>query len=100
MSQIGKTIKLLRVNAGIKQKDLAERLSISANYLSLLEHDKREPSISLIERLAKELDVSIGYIFLNAYEKPKNLPRDQEHFFDLIKDLLSYLQKPNAQNKQ
>jgi transcriptional regulator with XRE-family HTH domain len=86
--QLGKTIKLLRTNVGIKQKDLAKKLLISSNYLSLVENGKREPSISLIERMAKELDVPISYIFWHAYEKPKNLPKDQERFLDLMKELL------------
>jgi transcriptional regulator with XRE-family HTH domain len=91
--QLGKTIKLLRTNVGIKQKDLAKKLLISSNYLSLVENGKREPSISLIERMAKELDVPISYIFWHAYEKPKNLPKDQERFLDLMKELLSCLQE-------
>lgn len=91
--QLGKTIKLLRTNVGIKQKDLAKKLQISSNYLSLVENGKREPSISLIERMAKELDVPISYIFWHAYEKPKNLPKDQERFLDSMKELLSCLQE-------
>lgn len=91
--QLGKTIKLLRIKAGIKQKDLAKKLQISSNYLSLVENDKREPSISLIERIAKALDVPISYIFWHACEKPSNLPKDQERFRDSMKELLACLQE-------
>lgn len=97
MPAIGKTIKLLRTSAGIRQKDLAKKLNISSNYLSLIENDKREPSISVIERISKELDVPVSYLFWHAYEKPKNLPKDQEHLFDLMKGLLSHLQELSTQ---
>lgn len=100
MSALGKTVKLLRINAGIKQKDLAKRLNISSNYLSLIENNKREPSISLIERVSEELDVPVSYIFWHAYEKPEDLPEDQLKLFESLKALLPLLQELRAQSKQ
>ena len=88
MTQLGKTIKMLRINAGIKQKNLAEKVGISSNYLSLVENGKREPSIPVIQCIAEELDIPISYIFWYAYEKPTNLPEDQERLFDSLKALL------------
>lgn len=78
MAQLGKTIKMLRINAGIKQKDLAQRVQISPNYLSLVENGKREPSISVIEHIAQKLKIPISYIFWYAYEKPTNLPEQKK----------------------
>jgi transcriptional regulator with XRE-family HTH domain len=61
---LGKSIKLIRSSAGVRQRQLAERLGVSANYVSLLESDKREPSISFLRRLSKELSVPVGVFFL------------------------------------
>lgn len=54
---IGHVIKLLRTVSGLKQKDLALGAGINANYLSLVEAGKREPSLAVLRALAKELNV-------------------------------------------
>jgi transcriptional regulator with XRE-family HTH domain len=61
---LGNAIKLVRTASGIKQRALAKNLDISANYLSLIENGKREPSISFLRRLARELGVPMGIFFL------------------------------------
>ena len=55
--------------------------------------EKRRPMVEELQSIAKELDVPISYIFWHAYEKPTGLPKDQEHLFDLMKDLLSGIQE-------
>jgi len=40
---------------------MAERLDITSNYLSLVENDRREPSLTLLRKIASELDVPLGY---------------------------------------
>ena len=49
---IGHVIKLLRTVSGLKQKDLATGAGINANYLSLVEAGKREPSLAVLRALA------------------------------------------------
>lgn len=61
---LGNAIKVVRTAAGIKQQALAKKLQISANYLSLVENGKREPSISFLKRLADALGVPVGIFFL------------------------------------
>ncbi|MBC8233970.1 helix-turn-helix transcriptional regulator [bacterium] len=92
MVKLGKTIKSLRIETGLKQKELAEKIGISPNYLSLIENDKREPSISLIEKIAEVLNIPASYIMWHALERPKNLPQEQINFYDTMKDLLSEIQ--------
>jgi len=61
---LGQSIKLMRSSAGVRQHQLAERLGVSTNYISLLESGRREPSLSLLRKLGKELDVPVGVLFL------------------------------------
>jgi transcriptional regulator with XRE-family HTH domain len=61
---IGHMLKLLRTAANIKQRDLAHKVGMKGNYLSLVESGKRTPSISLLQRLAKALDVPLSLLFL------------------------------------
>ncbi len=55
---VGRAVKFARVAAGIKQKDLAGRLDVSPNYLSLVENDKRDPSISFLRNVANPVSAS------------------------------------------
>jgi transcriptional regulator with XRE-family HTH domain len=61
---LGNAIKLVRTASGTKQGVLAKNLNVSANYLSLVENGKREPSISFLKRLAGALGVPVGIFFL------------------------------------
>lgn len=61
---LGSAIKLVRTASGLKQQELAKRLEVSPNYISLIENGKREPSISFLNRLADTLGVPVGIFFL------------------------------------
>jgi transcriptional regulator with XRE-family HTH domain len=61
---LGNAIKLIRTARGAKQIDLAKSMKTSPNYISLVEKDKREPSISFLRRLAKELEVPLSMFFM------------------------------------
>ena len=63
---IGQTLKLLRVAAKIKQSELSSDLGISGNYLSMVENDRREPSLTLLKKFAQRLDVPLGYLLWRA----------------------------------
>jgi transcriptional regulator with XRE-family HTH domain len=63
---IGRTIKLIRQVAGLTQEQMAERLRITSNYVSLLENDKATPKLSLLRRIEQEFDVPSSFIVWNA----------------------------------
>ena len=50
-------IKSLRARRGLTQKQLAERASISHGYLARLETARQDPSLTVLEKLAKALRV-------------------------------------------
>lgn len=56
----GDYLKCMRENKGLRLKDVAERSGISVSYLNRLERNQRfNPSISLLTKLVKSLDISI-----------------------------------------
>lgn len=63
---LGKAIKIIRIMRGLDQKEIAKSLDCSANYISLLENNKREPSLKLAIALAKTLNVSLSHIVETA----------------------------------
>jgi transcriptional regulator with XRE-family HTH domain len=65
---IGSTLKLLRVASDLKQSSLAKDLDITANYLSLVESGKKEPSLTFLKKFAQRLNVPLGYFLWIALE--------------------------------
>lgn len=59
--KLGQTLKILRVASGLRQATLAKELEVTPNYLSLVENDRREPSLAFLKKFAIRLDVPLGY---------------------------------------
>lgn len=93
---LGKTIKLFRVNAGLKQKDLAHQLGISTNYLSLVENDRREPSLSFLQNLAKTINVPIGVLLLDLGTDTSKLTEEENTIFWRIQELVLEIERLRA----
>lgn len=66
---VGKNIKLFRINANLKQKELAKKVGIKDSYLSSIENEKKEPSLSLLKKISEVLDVPISMFFWENMEK-------------------------------
>lgn len=76
----GRVIGEARKNAGLSQKELAERIlkedggAISPQYLNDLEHDRRNPpSEHLIEQFAKVLGINADLLYYQAGELPTDV---------------------------
>lgn len=82
--RLGNAIKVCRAHRGLTQDRLAKRAGISLSYLSLLENDKRDASVSTLESIAHGLKVPLNLIFFLASddEELRGLPEG-------VKDKLS-----------
>lgn len=56
-SIIGTRIRERRIQQGIRQSELAQRVGISPSYLNLIEHNRRRIGGKILNRLAEVLDV-------------------------------------------
>lgn len=61
--ELGTNIKTMRIVRKIKQKELARKVGITQNYLSMVENNAKKPSLSLIERLARALEIPLHHFF-------------------------------------
>lgn len=61
--QIAKAIIEARINLGLSQKDLAEKLHTKQSVISRVENAKITPSLSFLKRLAEVLNVSLQVQF-------------------------------------
>jgi len=85
MLAVGKAIRTLRARKGISQKDLAERAEITPSFLSLVEGDRRDASIKVIERIAAALEVSPEVLIWEAVELPGSLNAQDRRMCELAK---------------
>lgn len=74
MPTLGKRIKNLR--GSMSQQEFADSLSITRQYVALLESDKRDPSPLLVDSLLQKYRVRRDWL-LNG-EEPMRLPPDED----------------------
>lgn len=60
------TLKAKRKEAGLSQEELAHRTEISVSYISRLETENRQPSLSVLSVLANEFGISISELIADA----------------------------------
>jgi transcriptional regulator with XRE-family HTH domain len=60
MARMAKRVKALRLKRGLTQAELATRARISRKHVVRLEAAEQEPTLGVIERLAKALGVKPG----------------------------------------
>lgn len=66
---LGKAIKVFRIQRELSQSELADAAGISVSYLSLLERGKRDPAFTTVERISKALKVPLSILVFVAAEK-------------------------------
>ncbi len=57
--ELGQRIAVLRKNQKLTQAELAEKLNLSTEYISLLERGLRIPSVPVLKKIEKILDYSL-----------------------------------------
>ena len=73
VNTLGSTIRELRKQKGLSVPKLAAQISLSQSYLYDLEHDRRVPSVPILQRLAAFFGVTTDELMSTEY---KNAPTD------------------------
>ncbi len=60
---LGTNVQKYRKNRNLTQIELSEKIGISQKHLSDIETGTKFPSAGLIEKLSKELNVSVAFLF-------------------------------------
>ncbi len=63
---LGADLRAIRKARGVTLADLAQRLGRSVGWLSQVERDLSEPSITDLRQIAAQLDVSVSMLFTHA----------------------------------
>ncbi len=62
-AKLGKRLKMIRIAAGIKQKDLSVELNIPAPLLSMYEKGTREPSLAFLNKFSEFFKLPLSQLF-------------------------------------
>lgn len=66
---IGKAIKMCRHQRSLSQAELAKKTGLSISYLSLLERNKRDITISSLKKITESLNIPISILLFLASDK-------------------------------
>lgn len=102
---IGKKLREIRRSKGFTMKELSNKSKVSQSYISDLENEKNnKPSIDILNKLAKALEVPITDLFNLGIEEEKSIKKaenilnnfipnnnDTEKALNSFKYLLDYL---------
>lgn len=66
LKQFGENLKRLRGEKNISQEEMAKKIKVHANHLSRYERGLSAPSIEVVEKIAKLLDVSIDELVFGS----------------------------------
>ncbi len=80
MSSFGKKLRECREAKNLSQKELANLLNTSYSVVGKYERDEMQPSIKVVQTLAKLLDTIVGYLLgenedTDLFKNPKMLDR-------------------------
>lgn len=90
---VGKGIKFVRVASGLKQGEMAGRLGISQNYLSLLENNKAEPSMSLLKKISEVFCVPVAFLLWEEAMPLESETPEISEKYERIRSLVHELQR-------
>ncbi|MCQ2794731.1 MAG: helix-turn-helix domain-containing protein [Bacilli bacterium] len=69
--QFGMRVKYLRAQRKMSQEDLALEINVSKNYLSDIECGRRNPTLKVMNKIAKGLKVDLATLLLGVGDKNK-----------------------------
>lgn len=91
---LGQAIKMCRTRRGISQTDLSQKAECSVSYLSMLENNKRDPTLSTVTRIAHALQVPVGILFFLGADSGDLQGIDKSLQGDLARTALELLNEP------
>lgn len=66
INRFGNAVRNARATAGLTQEELADRSGIDRSYIGGVERGERNPTLSVIEKIADGLGVSLAELFSYA----------------------------------
>lgn len=72
---LGEVLREVRKQRGLSQEALALNAGVERNYISLIELGRNSPSIRILYKICKVLDISPSLLLAQAEEKSLVIPK-------------------------
>ena len=82
---IGDSIRKLRMWREMTQKELAQRIGMSANALCAIELNRSFPSKETIVKICRVLGIPVGYLLFFALTE-EDIPQDKRELFRILRE--------------
>ena len=80
----GKAIKKLRIELEENQDEFSHNIGITQGHLSSIEHEKKNPSAQLLERISEYTKIPTPVLSWLAVEE-KDIPENKKEAFEILK---------------
>jgi transcriptional regulator with XRE-family HTH domain len=87
---VSRNIRKARLEAGMTQKELADKAGFKVSYVARLETKPQNLSLGVLERLALALNLSPSALFADQGDGSNITARDLKFFSDLTKQLYQH----------
>ncbi len=94
--KIGAKLKLLRLQCGLTQSELANRCDLTKGYISQLEHDFTSPSIATLVDLLQALGTNLQAFFRES-QNEQIVFKNEDYFEKVFPEQKTTWLVPNAQ---
>lgn len=88
--ELGERIRLRRKELGLSLRELAERVGLTASFLSQIERDRTSPSLESLRKISDALEVPIFHFLLESNDKYPVVRRTQRLELKLPDSNLTY----------
>lgn len=68
---LGANIRKYRVNFGMKQEELAEKVECSSTHIGMVENANSKPSLEMVVKIANALQVTPDQLLLDSVDIPE-----------------------------
>ncbi|MBQ9097477.1 MAG: helix-turn-helix transcriptional regulator [Clostridia bacterium] len=103
LSAIGRNIRKYRTQKKLRQEELAEKTSLSTNYVGMVERGEKIPALETFLKFADALEVSADMLLVDvtyhgytikdsllAEKLEKLSPADREKIYDVIDTMIKH----------
>lgn len=92
MQNLGLKLKALRTRQGLSQRQLARNSGVSNATISLIEHDRTDPSMGLLKRVLDTMGVSFAEFFASDNRQPEKYFFAQDELSEIGSGSISFRQ--------
>jgi len=84
----GRTIKKYRQKLHLTQAEVAARVSVTPTYMSAIEHNRKEPSFSLVAAISRAFGLPREILYWDAVSFPPHIKTANKKEIRLAKSLV------------